>query len=451
MLLLRRSPFTSPAMIAAASARAAIERRWMRGRAAGSARSRRIEVLTIIASLLWVASADAAFPGQNGRIAMRAQTTNQIVTLNPDGSGPETVTAGNSSDPDWSPDGHRIAFTNTPPISAGVPTSIAVMNADGSGRVSLTTGLNCSPTDPVYCQEGGDRNPAWSPDGQRIAFTSFFGVAIDMSHIQVVNADGSGRTVIRSAPAGDGVAWSPDGRTIAFCPGNPMSIAQINPDGGSATTIVNGPSGFGETGGCPDWSPDGRRLVFGLIPPSSPSNAIYTVNGDGSDLRKIADGRAPAWSPDGQKIVIAAAGGLLIMNADGSGQERVPGTEGGGQPDWGSAPLHPALSLTADAKRTQKLGRLSITASCGSTTACSMSASASVSISGSSKLYNSRKVKRSLPAGKTTRLRIKFPSRAKKVIVRALKRGKRLKARVRLVARTPSDSAIARRAVRLRR
>src|SRR5207247_11024943 len=80
-------------------------------------------------------------------------------------------------DPAWSPDGQRIAFSSQRDGS----TDIYVMNADGSGLRRVTAG-------PF------DQQPAWSPDGARIVFTAgdcfYYECTFDVS---VVNADGSGR------------------------------------------------------------------------------------------------------------------------------------------------------------------------------------------------------------------------------------------------------------------
>ena len=97
--------------------------------------------------------------------------------------------------PLWSPDGRRLAFTRGQ--GGG---SVYVVNADGSGERNLTRG-------PV-------RDFAWSPDGRKIAFDS---VRDGNSEIYVVNADGSGqRRLTRNAGARPRSAWSPDGRKIAF-------------------------------------------------------------------------------------------------------------------------------------------------------------------------------------------------------------------------------------------
>ena len=109
----------------------------------------------------------------------------------------------------WSPDGRRIAFAAKPDWCLTGPrpcyashTDIYVMNADGSGKRKLTHNA------------GYNAEPAWSPDGRKIAFRSTRNGNRD---IYVMNADGSGKRNLTRNPAQDGSpSWSPDGRRIAF-------------------------------------------------------------------------------------------------------------------------------------------------------------------------------------------------------------------------------------------
>jgi TolB protein len=101
-------------------------------------------------------------------------------------------------DPAWSPDGKRIAFTS----ERDGDREVYVMNADGTNPVRLTT------------TAGFDENPSWSPNGTRIAFDSMRDGNLE---IYVMNVDGSGVVRVTDHPAIDAIpAWSPDGKRIVF-------------------------------------------------------------------------------------------------------------------------------------------------------------------------------------------------------------------------------------------
>jgi len=93
--------------------------------------------------------------------------------------------------PAWSPDGNRLAFMSIRDGNA----EIYVMNADGSGQTNLTN------------NSGGDRAVAWSPDGTRLAFSSGRDGNLE---VYVMNADGTGQTNITNHPSQDmDPAWQP--------------------------------------------------------------------------------------------------------------------------------------------------------------------------------------------------------------------------------------------------
>ena len=177
--------------------------------------------------------------------------TTGVYVVNADGGGQRRL-ARNGHAPAWSPDGRTIAFFGGP--------NIYLMNADGSEHRRLTK--------PVV--GGRQRSLAWSPDGRNLAFLSQSGCGDFCFSLYVVGSDGSGLRNVTSelvsrgpgrGPASD-PAWSPDGRKLAFVRlsadlGEPIYV--VNADGSGLRNLTPKPVGI-HSG--PVWSPDGRKLAF---------------------------------------------------------------------------------------------------------------------------------------------------------------------------------------------
>lgn len=123
--------------------------------------------------------------------------------------------------------------------------------------------------------------------------------------------------------AGSNPAWSPDGEQIAFCVRKGTGFGQLqvaNADGSRQRAISQI-----QKGACdPDWSPDGLKIAFTLYGGKAPG--IYVVGSSGGDAIQIAEGFAAHWSPDGTKLIFMGPGQkdssqhtIWIANADGSG------------------------------------------------------------------------------------------------------------------------------------
>lgn len=225
-------------------------------------------------------------------------------------SGPAIETS-----PSLSPDGRLIAYWVR--STFGAPSSLWVMNADGSGGHPVTGTLDLSGAENILA--------AWSPDSRELAFA--VGDYYISSRIYVVDATGSGLheigagTLSRSDPA-----WSPDGRLIAFRGNtrgvspdalpvdNAIGVYVIAPDGTDERLVSHLPraggapnySGFGgpTTGAPPSWSPDGHWLTYAYGPTDQHDIAIGAV--DGSEERQVVttadDDLLPVFSPDGTRI-----------------------------------------------------------------------------------------------------------------------------------------------------
>jgi TolB protein len=236
--------------------------------------------------------AAAAFEGRNGRIAFSSYRDGQvdIFTMQPDGGDVRNLTNDGHPDfqPAWSPDGQRIAFVS---VHVGTSPVQQLFTMDPqSGSVTRLTGL----------QDGNVQQPAWSPDGTRIAFYGSFGGAID-DEIYIVGADGSGLVQITDNRRSDSdPAWSPDGTRLAFV--RDASIRTMDPDG----THVRPLTPEGTPAFDPAWSPNGRRLAFVSRSASTYQYDLFTIRADGTDVAQLSETprteTSPSWSPDGRRI-----------------------------------------------------------------------------------------------------------------------------------------------------
>ncbi len=173
---------------------------------------------------------------------------------------------------------------------------IYTMNADGSDVQRLTDA------------PGRDFEPAWSPDGSTIVFSTDRDDP-DNAQLYLMNADGTDQRRLPSSLTDDqvGARWSPDGQWILFH-SNPQvdglpqfDIFKVRPDGSDLTNLTNTPG----NNFMADWSPDGERIVF--VSQRDGNRELYVMNADGSNQTRLTDGgwenSLPRWSPDGRQIV----------------------------------------------------------------------------------------------------------------------------------------------------
>ena len=159
--------------------------------------------------------------------------------------------------PDWSPDGRYIIMqhaVDTLYIVDVLKADQGTGEAGRSGRVGCPMGNEC-------------KEPAWSPDGSRVAFAGKQDGDWDI-YVQSMSQDGSGG------------------------------------DGSAPIRLTNGPS----NDYYPTWSPDSKRIAFSSDRDGPPH--IYVMNADGSDVTRLTSGdhwdREPAWSPDGEQIAFTS-------------------------------------------------------------------------------------------------------------------------------------------------
>jgi len=227
---------------------------------------------------------------------------------------------------------------------------IFIMNADGTKVRRLTQNTFA------------DGFPALSPNGRRIVFESNrlrkSTDPINWASLFVINTDGTGETALVT---GNSASWSADNKHIAFHAsasgtGKPITLlpgaAAIDSDifildvddflrnKTPAKNITNNPDAVDDD---PDWSSDGKTIVFTSHSTSDDQNAptsaeIYTIDASGRKLKRLTNNveeeRAPDWSPDGKLIAYMCRRGakregrpatfeICIMDSDGSNQRRI--------------------------------------------------------------------------------------------------------------------------------
>jgi dipeptidyl aminopeptidase/acylaminoacyl peptidase/CubicO group peptidase (beta-lactamase class C family) len=186
--------------------------------------------------------------------------------------------------------------------------------------------------------------PALSPDGRRVAYVlRTLDAARDrnVDRLWLVTTEGGTPRRLTSGPGDHAPAWSPDGERLAFLRAGQLAVLHV--DGGEPEQVTDLPLGAG----APRWSPDGRRLAFtapvdptdGARGPMVSDGLDYQADGagmfgqvrdqlhvldlDSRELRRLTDGQhsagPPAWSPDGATLAFTRRAG-----ADSDLRHRTP-------------------------------------------------------------------------------------------------------------------------------
>lgn len=229
-----------------------------------------------------------------------------LYVMNGDGSNLRKITndGQEKSYPIWSLDGKKIAFTRSRDDYSG----IYVIDADSKREESLTD---------------SSAYPAWSPDGKKIAFLyaikekKFVGICVMNITTKKIDELTHWLTYFEESPPYPFFIWSPDGKKIAyssaFTPrGEPITDKEgytvckmylINVKSKKTRRLTNFTDNINEAS--PEWSPDGKKILFAR------DDGLYLINADGTNLKvllkkdEIKDFYYYAWSPDGNKVAFA--------------------------------------------------------------------------------------------------------------------------------------------------
>jgi len=238
----------------------------------------------------------SAYPGSNGRIAYESNqggADSEIMNGAIDGSGSVQLTNNtvDDKDPAWSPDGKKIAFAR---LNAGTGRfEIWTMNADGSSQTAVVTNATRNLT-----------YPTWKPGGAKIAFVQeFSSTDHDLYQADSTGLNSNVASIVLSAADERDPAWSPvNANKIMYArktSGASFELRTITLSPFADTLVL---SDAGHDLMQPAWSPDGAQVSFTWA--GAADRDIQRVNADGSGSRlvlaaSVADELNSAWAPEG--------------------------------------------------------------------------------------------------------------------------------------------------------
>jgi serine/threonine protein kinase/Tol biopolymer transport system component len=195
---------------------------------------------------------------------------------------------GRESFPSLSPDGRSLLY---------------VKSMDGNADIYLQRVGGGNPLDLTRDSLADDTQPAYSPDGQQIAFRS------DREGGGLFVMGATGESVRRITSGGYNPAWSPDGRRIVFATegvANPQERRQTSQLW--IVDVATGEKRLLSPGDAvqPSWSPRGQRIAYWGIPTGKARRILWTIPAEGGSPVPVIDNEDfnwdPVWSPDGRYL-----------------------------------------------------------------------------------------------------------------------------------------------------
>ena len=239
----------------------------------------------------------------------------KILTYEMDGERRGSIGSGKHNiSPSWSPDGKRIAYTS---FTSEFP---EIYVSSGKGARKITNFMTTTIT------------PVWTNDGNLIVASA------KSSDTELYKINLRGKVLKRLTHVANidfNASVSPDGRMVfASERAGKLHLFSGSINGGGANRLTY----VGYQNDQPDWSPDGEKIVF--TSRNQGTFDIFVMDSDGSNILRITrdegSNESPSWSPDSRYLVFTSSrGGLMIMKEDGSNQYLLPKSAGCINADWG--------------------------------------------------------------------------------------------------------------------
>jgi len=206
--------------------------------------------------------------------------------------------------PQWSPDGERIIYYALAGENNIWNTNIKIMDSNGKNQSEIAPGKHLGPFFIVF-GFSQDKN-IWSPDGNKIIYSSTFGLNIGSKSIPlrtnfgIMNIDGTGKQKLKGTSSAESCKWVQNGTKI-FMVDRSNKLWLINPDGTNKVLLTQGEKNDSQF----LWQPRGNKIIY--ISKKAGNSDIWIMNSNGSEKKQLTftngNENNMDWSFDGSQIV----------------------------------------------------------------------------------------------------------------------------------------------------